>query len=175
MTKLTETQATILATAAQHPDGIAAPPASLPPAPRGAVAKAMVKAGLLKVAVYVEAQHPGVVWKLDGEAVFLCITDAGRAAIGSETETTAEDAQGAPLTAPDAEPVTGPPAPPRPPRTRPRGCRTAPRLTWTPLRLRARRTAPTRGLALRPSTTPRRPPWRPWRAPGGCGTPPGRC
>jgi len=37
MTKLTDTQALILTSAAQHPDGIAAPPASLPPAPRGAV------------------------------------------------------------------------------------------------------------------------------------------
>jgi hypothetical protein len=103
----------------------------------------MIKAGLLEVADDVEAQHPGLAWKLDGEAVFLRITDAGRAAIGSEAETTAEDAQETPLTAPDAEPVTILQAPPRPPRTRPRGCRTA----------------RTRGSGKTPPT-PRRPPSR---------------
>jgi hypothetical protein len=47
---LTETQATILSNAAKHPDRIAAPPANLPPAPRVAVAKALLRAGLLEVA-----------------------------------------------------------------------------------------------------------------------------
>jgi hypothetical protein len=103
MTKLTDTQALILTSAAQHPDGIAAPPASLPPAPRGAVARAMLKAGLLEVAEDADAQHAGLAWKLDGKAVFLRISAVGRTAIGSVAETIAEDAQEAPLAAPDAE------------------------------------------------------------------------
>jgi hypothetical protein len=51
---LTNTQHWILAAANQHPDGVAAPPASLPSAPRAAVAKALLKAGLL---VPVTAEH----------------------------------------------------------------------------------------------------------------------
>lgn len=48
MTKpLTETQRAILRNAAAHRDGPAAPPASLPPAPRIAVGKALLGAGLL--------------------------------------------------------------------------------------------------------------------------------
>lgn len=42
MTKCTGTQAVILLAPSHHPDGIAASPASAQPAPRGAVAKALV-------------------------------------------------------------------------------------------------------------------------------------
>jgi len=108
MTKITETQALILTSAAQYPGGNAAPPASLPPAPRGAVAQSMIKAGLLQVAEDDDAQHPGLAWKLDGEAAFLRITDAGRMAIAGEADPTPEDAQVAPLTAIDAVPTTEP-------------------------------------------------------------------
>lgn len=43
---LSNIQTLILAAAAQQPDGIARPPASLQPAPRAAVAKALLRAGL---------------------------------------------------------------------------------------------------------------------------------
>jgi hypothetical protein len=44
---LTDTRRAILTQAADHPAGLAASPATLPPAPRSAVARAMLKAGLL--------------------------------------------------------------------------------------------------------------------------------
>jgi hypothetical protein len=44
---LSDTQIMILTAAAGRPDGIATPPASLPPAPPAAVAKAMLRAELL--------------------------------------------------------------------------------------------------------------------------------
>jgi hypothetical protein len=48
MTKpLTDIQRAILRGAAAHPHGLAAPPPNLPPAPRTAVAKALLGAGLL--------------------------------------------------------------------------------------------------------------------------------
>jgi hypothetical protein len=82
---LSDTQTLILTAAAQHPKGIAAPSASLPPAPRAAVAKAMLRAGLL---VAVEAEHDGsgAAWKLDGATVVLRITEAGLGAIGFQPQ-----------------------------------------------------------------------------------------
>ncbi|HYZ33236.1 MAG TPA: hypothetical protein VE684_13275 [Crenalkalicoccus sp.] len=62
---LTDGQAAILQRAVEHPDGISLPPATLPPAPRGAVAKALLKAGLLGL-VDGEGPEPSVAWNLDG-------------------------------------------------------------------------------------------------------------
>ena len=78
---LSDTQTLILTAAAQHPDGIAAPPASLPPAPRATVAKALLRAGLLAPAG-AEYQDAVATWKLDGAAGVLRITEAGLRAIG---------------------------------------------------------------------------------------------
>jgi hypothetical protein len=47
MITITGARRTVLEAAARHPDRIAAPPRSLPPAPRAAVAKAPREAGLL--------------------------------------------------------------------------------------------------------------------------------
>ncbi len=80
---LSDTQSLMLTAAAQHPDGIAAPPASLPPAPRGAVAKALLRAGLLAPAG-AERDDSSVAWKLDGAMVVLRITEGGLRAIGVE-------------------------------------------------------------------------------------------
>ena len=82
---LSDTQRLILTAAAQHPDGIAASPASLPPASRAAVAKALLRAELLAPA---EAVHNdrGITWKLDGAMVVLRITDAGLQAVGVEPQ-----------------------------------------------------------------------------------------
>ena len=82
---LSDTQTLILTAAAQHPDGVATPPASLPPAPRAAVAKALLKSGLLASAG-TEHNGAGVAWKVDGVTVILHITEAGRRAIGAESE-----------------------------------------------------------------------------------------
>lgn len=77
---LTDTQRLIVAAAAEHPDGTAVPPPSLPPAPRAAVAKVLLKAGLLARG-NCDGADQSTTWKLDGEAVLLSITDAGRRAI----------------------------------------------------------------------------------------------
>lgn len=53
--------ASILSRASQHPDGVAAPPASLPPAPRAALAQALLKVGLLEPTDQRGApEHPGL-------------------------------------------------------------------------------------------------------------------
>ncbi len=84
MTKpLTETQRAILRNAAAHRNGPAAPPASLPPAPRIAVGKALLGAGLLARVGGSEGMDPGLGWKLDGDSVLLRITAAGLQAIGA--------------------------------------------------------------------------------------------
>ncbi len=75
------TQTSILTAAAEHPDGIAMPPPGLPPAPRAAVAKALLLAGLLAPAA-TEHDDPGAAWTLDGAMVVLRITEAGLRAIG---------------------------------------------------------------------------------------------
>ena len=102
MARLSDTQAIILSGAAQHPDGLAAPPDHLPPAPRGAVAKTLLKAGLLEVLDSTERQHTGLAWRLDGAALFLRVTAARLQAIGVEAKGAAQDASTAAATAPDA-------------------------------------------------------------------------
>jgi hypothetical protein len=57
----TETQRAILRAAAAHPHGLAAPPPHLPPAPRIAVAKALLGAGLLARAAGSEGTDPRLI------------------------------------------------------------------------------------------------------------------
>jgi hypothetical protein len=61
----TDTHRAILSSAAKHEDGLALPPPRLPPAPRIAVAKALLGAGLLARVEGAESQHPGLSWKLE--------------------------------------------------------------------------------------------------------------
>jgi hypothetical protein len=89
----TDTQRAILRAAAAHPRGLAAPPAHLRPAPRIAVAKALLGAGLLARAQGDEGQRPGLSWKLDGEAVLLRITAAGLQAVGAAPEAASPEPQ----------------------------------------------------------------------------------
>jgi hypothetical protein len=106
MTTITDTQRAILGAAAEHPDGLAAPPARPPPAPRGAVAKAMLKAGLLERAGAGGADQKDLAWKLDGEAMLLRIGEAGLQALGVASETAAEPLS-RPLAAPDPDGSSG--------------------------------------------------------------------
>jgi hypothetical protein len=82
----TDTQRAVLRDAAAHPHGLAAPPPHLPPAPRIAVAKALLGVGLLTRTVGDEDQHPGLAWRLDGQGVLLRITEAGLEAISAAPE-----------------------------------------------------------------------------------------
>jgi hypothetical protein len=75
---LPDTQRLILTQASYHHTGLAGAPATLPPALRAAVAKAMLKAGLLPPAEPDETAVPTMAWKLDGAQVLLAITEAGR-------------------------------------------------------------------------------------------------
>jgi hypothetical protein len=109
--KLTDTQAVILAAAAQHPHGVVAPPAKLAPAPRDAVRKSLLAKGLIAPS---EMLDRSTTWTVDGEAVSYRITDAGLAALGIAPE----EAPGAPTDAPELsiptpEPQAAPTAPPR--------------------------------------------------------------
>ncbi len=101
---LSDTQSLILTAAAQHPDGIATPPASLPPAPRAAVAKAMLRAGLL-VPAGTEHDDAGATWKLDGAMVILRITEAGVQATGVKPQSMPAQLGEAVPEAPAAAPV----------------------------------------------------------------------
>ena len=83
---LTATQRAVLYAATDHPAGLASAPATLPPAPRTAVAKALLKAGLLITAEPDDAAEPALAWKLDGTQVLLTITEAGRAAVLAGTQ-----------------------------------------------------------------------------------------
>src|SRR5689334_13238129 len=93
--KLTDTQAQILTAAAKHPDSVALPPDRLPAAPRQAVAKALLKAGLVATAADLKPE-PGTAWAIDGKPTLLRITEAGLAAVGAEA------AQEAPQTGAEA-------------------------------------------------------------------------
>jgi hypothetical protein len=85
---LCETQRLIFSAAPQRQDGIAPPPATLPQAPRAAVAKALLKAGLLAPARAAEVPDPR---RLDGAAVVLPITEVGRQAVGAIPAETTSD------------------------------------------------------------------------------------
>jgi hypothetical protein len=89
----TDTQRAILRAAAKHSHGLAAPPAHLPPAQRATIVKALLAAALLAPAEGDEHQHPGLAWKLEGEAVLLRITEAGLQAIGAAWTVASPEAQ----------------------------------------------------------------------------------
>ncbi len=73
---LSNTQSSILRQAAA--DGVAIPPARLPPGPRASLARALLTAGLVARAQPADGTAG---WKLDGEIIWLAITDEGRQAI----------------------------------------------------------------------------------------------
>ena len=76
---LSDTQSLILRKAVGHPNGLIASPANFPPGPRASVARALLNAGLVARAA---ASDGSASWKLDGETIWLSITNAGREAIG---------------------------------------------------------------------------------------------
>ena len=99
---LSDTQSSILRQALHHPDGFVVPPAHLPPGPRASIARALLNAGF--VARAEQADGSGS-WKLDGEIIWLSITDAGRQAIGQFDEQPAPEAGVASATAAGAATV----------------------------------------------------------------------
>jgi hypothetical protein len=103
--KLTDTQAVILAAAAQHKQGLVAPPARLAPAPCDAVRKSLLAKGLIAPA---DALDRGTSWTVDGEAASYRITEAGLAALGIASE----EAPGAPTDAPEPQATPEPQAAP---------------------------------------------------------------
>jgi hypothetical protein len=81
MIKLTDTQRSILAGAAQHSEHLALPPHRLPAGARHTVAKAMLKQGLV-IEVRGADNDADACWTVDGEEVLLMITAEGLRAIG---------------------------------------------------------------------------------------------
>ena len=96
---LSDTQSSILRQAARHPDGLVVPPAHLPPGPRASIARALLNAGLVARAA---ASDVSASFKLDGDIIWLGITDAGREAIGERNEDLARTAGLEPATAAEA-------------------------------------------------------------------------
>ena len=80
MIKLTDTQRTILTTAAHHPEGMAYPPTRLPTGARQSVANALLRQGLVIAASHV-TQETAAVWTVDGGGVILQITKEGLVAL----------------------------------------------------------------------------------------------
>ncbi len=76
---LSDTQIFHSTTSRAAPDGLVVPPAHLPPGPRASIARALLNAGLVARA---EPSDGDASWKLDGEVIWLSITDDGRRAIG---------------------------------------------------------------------------------------------
>jgi hypothetical protein len=113
--KLTDTQAVILAAAAQHKQGLVAAPARLAPAPQDAVRKSLLAKGLIAPG---ETLDRSTAWQVDGEAVSYRITKAGLAALGIAPEEAPGAPTDAPEPAPQAQPTSeaqaAPTAPPRP-------------------------------------------------------------
>jgi Protein of unknown function (DUF3489) len=109
MTKLSDTQAVILANASQSFDGNVLPlPGSLRGGAQAKVIGALLKRGLIEERTIDSIQPPDAslnrVWRQDddGRAILLYITKAGLAAIGCEPEDTdAPEADAAPDTTPD--------------------------------------------------------------------------
>ena len=80
---LSDTQTSILRQAAQRPDGLVVSPAHLPPGPRVSIAQALLNRGLVTRA---EMSDGSASWRLNGETIWLSITDTGRAAIPGANE-----------------------------------------------------------------------------------------
>jgi hypothetical protein len=80
--KLTDTQAQILAAAAEQQDRLVKPP-GIPPGPRGALAAKLRSAGLIEQVRLDADEHPAMAWRhAEGEVVGYRISAAGLAAIG---------------------------------------------------------------------------------------------
>ncbi|WP_051213314.1 DUF3489 domain-containing protein [Rubritepida flocculans] len=134
---LTDTQRAILSEASQRPDRLAPPPERLPAGARQAVAKALLKQGLVRDE-HAAAYNARDAWQIDGRTRLLRLTEQGLRAIGIDPEdsTAADDgtqhhrpapaeAAPVPVTAPtggedapeenapveDAEPAQGAPMP----------------------------------------------------------------
>ena len=95
---LSDTQTSILQSAARRPEGLVVSPAHLPPGPRASIARALLNAGLVARA---EALDGGTSWKLDGEVIGLSITDTGRQVIGGEKGENSPPTEAMQSTAPD--------------------------------------------------------------------------
>ena len=92
---LSDTQHAILEAALRHPDGLATPPAHLPPAPRIAIARSLLRAGLLAEATPARETEANLAWRVDGADLMLRITGEGRRAIGDQyTSPMDEDHEG---------------------------------------------------------------------------------
>jgi len=87
MTKLSDTQRSILANATQQEALLAEPPGKLPAAARQSVLRSLMAKGLLEE-VLAPQEHVGLGWRQDenGAWIALRITEAGMAAIGVEPE-----------------------------------------------------------------------------------------
>ena len=93
---LSNTQSSILAQAGLHPSGLAMPPDRLPPGPRASIARALLTAGLVARA---EPLDGCASWKLDGEVIWLGITDEGRKAVAEVNGDPAPVQEGEPAAA----------------------------------------------------------------------------
>ena len=85
---LSTTQSTILRNAAHHPEGQVVSPVHLPPGPRASIARALLTAGFV---ARTESSDGGASWKLDGEIMWLAITDEGRRAVADVNADIAPD------------------------------------------------------------------------------------
>ena len=95
MTRLSDIQLILLTTASQRDDGSLLPPAQSVAVQAARIAKAVPPLLKRKLAIESEAANPALAWRQDGERhLGLFITDAGRAAIGSEAAApSGDDAQ----------------------------------------------------------------------------------
>ncbi|MBR0670565.1 DUF3489 domain-containing protein [Neoroseomonas soli] len=85
MTKLSDTQRSILSQASQRADRLAIPPERLPAAARQTVAKSLLKQGFVSDE-HASAYNARDAWQIDGQTGLLRITDAGLRAIDVELE-----------------------------------------------------------------------------------------
>ncbi len=114
---LSDTQSSILQQADQRIDRLVVPPERLPPGPRVSIAHALLNAGLV---ARTDESDTSAGWKLDGEVIWLSITDAGRQAISEVSEDPASASGVAPAslaeagTAADGLPTETRPSPPCP-------------------------------------------------------------
>jgi hypothetical protein len=118
MTKLSDSQHTILSAAAQHEMGLARAPKSLPAAARNAVFRSLIKNNLL-TEINAPREHVGLGWRQDEDGTWIVarITDEGLRAIGidpNEGDAAAgePDCSGIEGSVPDTAPTVAPAATP---------------------------------------------------------------
>ena len=93
---LSSTQSTILRNAAHHPKGQVVSPVHLPPGPRASIARALLTAGFV---ARTEPSDGSASWKLDGEIIWLGITNEGRKAVAEVNRDLAPIPEGVPAAA----------------------------------------------------------------------------